>query len=141
MAKEVVGLIKLQIEAGKANPAPPVGPALGQKGVNIMDFCKKFNDKTKGDMGKVIPVVITVYKDKSFDFICKKPPTSFLIKEKLKLKKGAQSPGRVIKATMTRQQVEEVAKEKMEDLNAIDLQAAVKIVAGQARSMGINVKG
>tara|TARA_B100001287_G_C22681528_1_gene530702 strand:+ start:1691 stop:2116 length:426 start_codon:yes stop_codon:yes gene_type:complete len=141
MAKEVVGLIKLQIEAGKANPAPPVGPALGQKGVNIMDFCKKFNDKTKGDMGKVIPVVITVYKDKSFDFICKKPPTSFLIKEKLKLKKGAQSPGRVIKATMTRQQVEEVAKEKMEDLNAIDLEAAVKIVAGQARSMGINVKG
>ena len=141
MAKEVVGLIKLQIEAGKANPAPPVGPALGQKGVNIMDFCKKFNDKTKGDMGKVIPVVISVYKDKSFDFICKKPPTSFLIKEKLKLKKGAQSPGRVIKATMTRQQVEEVAKEKMEDLNAIDLEAAVKIVAGQARSMGINVKG
>lgn len=141
MAKEIVGLIKLQIEAGKANPAPPVGPALGQKGVNIMDFCKKFNDKTKGDMGKVIPVVITVYKDKSFDFICKKPPTSFLIKEKLKLKKGAQSPGRVIKATMTRQQVEEVAKEKMEDLNAIDLEAAVKIVAGQARSMGINVKG
>ena len=141
MAKEVVGLIKLQIEAGKANPAPPVGPALGQKGVNIMDFCKKFNDKTKGDMGKVIPVVITVYKDKSFDFICKKPTTSFLIKEKLKLKKGAQSPGRVIKATMTRQQVEEVAKEKMEDLNAIDLEAAVKIVAGQARSMGINVKG
>jgi large subunit ribosomal protein L11 len=141
MAKEVVGLIKLQIEAGKANPAPPVGPALGQKGVNIMDFCKKFNDKTKGDMGKIIPVVITVYKDKSFDFICKKPPTSFLIKEKLKLKKGAQSPGRVIKATMTRQQVEEVAKEKMEDLNAIDLEAAVKIVAGQARSMGINVKG
>ena len=139
--KEVVGLIKLQIEAGKANPAPPVGPALGQKGVNIMDFCKKFNDKTKGDMGKIIPVVITVYKDKSFDFICKKPPTSFLIKEKLKLKKGAQSPGRVIKATMTRQQVEEVAKEKMEDLNAIDLEAAVKIVAGQARSMGINVKG
>jgi large subunit ribosomal protein L11 len=106
-----------------------------------MDFCKKFNDKTKGDMGKIIPVVITVYKDKSFDFICKKPPTSFLIKEKLKLKKGAQSPGRVIKATMTRQQVEEVAKEKMEDLNAIDLEAAVKIVAGQARSMGINVKG
>ena len=141
MAKEVVGLIKLQIEAGKANPAPPVGPALGQKGVNIMDFCKKFNDKTKGDMGKIIPVVITVYKDKSFDFICKKPPTSFLIKEKLKLKKGAQSPGRVIKATRTRQQVEEVAKEKMEDLNAIDLEAAVKIVAGQARSMGINVKG
>ena len=141
MAKEILGLIKLQIPAGGANPSPPVGPALGQRGIQIMDFCKKFNDKTKGDMGKIIPVVITVYKDKSFDFICKKPPTSFLIKEKLKLKKGAQSPGRVIKATMTRQQVEEVAKEKMEDLNAIDLEAAVKIVAGQARSMGINVKG
>lgn len=140
MAKEVVGLIKLQIEAGKANPAPPVGPALGQKGVNIMDFCKKFNDKTKGDMGKVIPVVITVYKDKSFDFICKKPPTSFLIRQQLKLKKGARTPGRTRIATLSRAQVEAVAKEKMEDLNALDLEAAVKIVAGQARSMGIDVK-
>ena len=140
MAKEVVGLIKLQIEAGKANPAPPVGPALGQKGVNIMDFCKKLNDKTKGDMGKIIPVVITVYKDKSFDFICKKPPTSFLIRQQLKLKKGGRTPGRSRIATLSKTQVEAVAKEKMEDLNALDLEGAIKIVAGQARSMGIDVK-
>lgn len=138
--KEVVGLIKLQIEAGKANPAPPVGPALGQKGVNIMDFCKKFNDKTKADMGKIIPVVISVYKDKSFDFVLKKPPTSFLIRQQLKLKKGGRTPGRSRIATMTRAQVEAVAKEKMEDLNALDLENAIQIVAGQARSMGIDVK-
>ncbi len=138
--KEVVGLIKLQIQAGKANPAPPVGPALGQKGVNIMDFCKSFNDKTKNSMGKLIPVVITVYKDKSFTFILKKPPTSFLIKEKLKLKKGGRTPGRSRIATISKAQVEEIAKEKMEDLNALDLEAAVKIVSGQARSMGIDVK-
>ena len=140
MAKEVVGLIKLQIEAGKANPAPPVGPALGQKGVNIMDFCKRFNEKTKNDMGKIIPVVITVYKDKSFDFVCKKPPTSFLIRQALKLKKGSKTPGRSVVATLTREQVEGIAKEKMEDLNALDLEGAVKVVAGQARSMGITVK-
>ena len=140
MAKEVVGLIKLQIEAGKANPAPPVGPALGQKGVNIMDFCKRFNEKTKNDMGKIIPVVITVYKDKSFDFICKKPPTSFLIRQALKLKKGSKTPGRSRIATLTREQVEGIAKEKMEDLNALNLEGAVKVVAGQARSMGIDVK-
>ncbi len=140
MAKEITGMLKLQIEAGKANPAPPVGPALGQKGVNIMDFCKKFNDKTKDKMGKIIPVVITVYKDKSFDFICKQPPTSFLIRQQLKLKKGARTPGRTRIATLSRAQVEAVAKEKMEDLNALDLEAAVKIVAGQARSMGIDVK-
>ena len=140
MAKEVVGLIKLQIEAGKANPAPPVGPALGQKGVNIMDFCKRFNEKTKNDMGKIIPVVITVYKDKSFDFVCKKPPTSFLIRQALKLKKGSKTPGRSVVATLTREQVEGIAKEKMEDLNALDLEGAVKVVSGQARSMGITVK-
>ena len=140
MAKEVVGLIKLQIEAGKANPAPPVGPALGQKGVNIMDFCKRFNEKTKNDMGKIIPVVITVYKDKSFDFVCKKPPTSFLIRQALKLKKGGKTPGRSRIATITRAQIESIAKEKMEDLNALDLEGAVKIVSGQARSMGIDVK-
>tara|TARA_Y100001937_G_C7063890_1_gene305082 strand:- start:195 stop:671 length:477 start_codon:yes stop_codon:yes gene_type:complete len=140
MAKEITGMLKLQIEAGKANPAPPVGPALGQKGVNIMDFCKKFNDKTKDKMGKIIPVVITVYKDKSFTFITKQPPTSFLIRQQLKLKKGARTPGRTRIATLSRAQVEAVAKEKMEDLNALDLEAAVKIVAGQARSMGIDVK-
>jgi len=140
MAKEIIGSIKLQIDAGKANPAPPVGPALGQKGVNIMDFCKKFNDKTKGDMGKIIPVVITVYSDKSFDFVCKKPPTSFLIKQALKLKSGARAPGRSWIATLSREQIESIAKEKMEDLNALDLEGAIKIVAGQARSMGIEVK-
>ena len=140
MAKEVVGLIKLQIEAGKANPAPPVGPALGQKGVNIMDFCKRFNEKTKNDMGKIIPVVITVFKDKSFDCVCKKPPTSFLIRQALKLKKGGKTPGRSRIATITRAQIESIAKEKMEDLNALDLEGAVKVVAGQARSMGIDVK-
>ena len=140
MAKEIIGSIKLQIDAGKANPAPPVGPALGQKGVNIMDFCKKFNDKTKGDMGKIIPVVITVYSDKSFDFVCKKPPTSFLIKQALKLKSGARAPGRSWIATLSREQIESIAKEKMEDLNALDLESAIKIVAGQARSMGIEVK-
>ena len=140
MAKEITGMLKLQIEAGKANPAPPVGPALGQKGVNIMDFCKKFNDKTKDKMGKIIPVVITVYKDKSFTFICKQPPTSFLIRQQLKLKKGGRMPSRSRIATLSRAQCEAVAKEKMEDLNALDLEAAVKIVAGQARSMGIDVK-
>ena len=140
MAKEITGMLKLQIEAGKANPAPPVGPALGQKGVNIMDFCKKFNDKTKDKMGKIIPVVITVYKDKSFTFICKQPPTSFLIRQQLKLKKGGRMPGRSRIATLSRAQCEAVAKEKMEDLNALDLEAAVKIVAGQARSMGIDVQ-
>lgn len=140
MAKEIIGSIKLQIDAGKANPAPPVGPALGQKGVNIMDFCKKFNDKTKGDMGKIIPVVITVYSDKSFDFVCKKPPTSFLIKQALKLKSGARAPGRSWIAKLSREQIESIAKEKMEDLNALDLESAIKIVAGQARSMGIEVK-
>ena len=140
MAKEIAGMLKLQIEAGKANPAPPVGPALGQKGVNIMDFCKKFNDKTKDKMGKVIPVIITVFKDKSFKFITKQPPTSFLIREKLKLKKGSRTPGRSRIATLTKAQVEDIAKEKMEDLNAHDLEAAVKIVSGQARSMGIDVK-
>ena len=101
MAKEITGMLKLQIEAGKANPAPPVGPALGQKGVNIMDFCKKFNDKTKDKMGKIIPVVITVYKDKSFTFICKQPPTSFLIRQQLKLKKGGRMPGRSRIATLS----------------------------------------
>jgi large subunit ribosomal protein L11 len=140
MAKEIAGMLKLQIEAGKANPAPPVGPALGQKGVNIMDFCKKFNDKTKDKMGKIIPVIITVYKDKSFKFITKQPPTSFLIRQQLKLKKGSRTPGRSRIATLNKAQVEAIAKEKMEDLNAHDLDAAVKIVSGQARSMGIDVK-
>jgi large subunit ribosomal protein L11 len=140
MAKKIKGFLKLQIEAGKATPAPPVGPALGQKGVNIMEFCKQFNDKTKTKMGKLIPVVITVFEDRSFKFITKQPPTSFLIREKLKIKKGSRTPGRARIATLSRAQIEEIAKEKMEDLNALDLEAAVKIIQGQARSMGIDVK-
>ena len=140
MAKEITGMLKLQIEAGKANPAPPVGPALGQKGVNIMDFCKKFNDKTKDKMGKIIPVVITVYKDKKFDFIIKSPPASHFIKEAAKLKGGSQEPGRNIVASITKKQAEEIAKKKMKDLNAHDLDQATKIIMGSARSMGIEVK-
>mgnify|MGYP003328706276 CR=1 FL=1 len=140
MAKKVEAYIKLQVPAGQANPSPPVGPALGQHGVNIMDFCKKFNDKTKGDMGKVIPVIITVYKDKKFDFKIKSPPASFFIREAAKLKSGSQEPGRNIVASITKKQAEEIAKKKMVDLNAHDLEEAVKIIAGSARSMGIEVK-
>ena len=140
MAKEVLGLIKLQIPAGGANPSPPVGPALGQRGLNIMDFCKAFNEKTKGLMGKPVPVVITVYKDKKFDFIIKAPPASYYIKEKLKLKSGSSEPGRNIVKSITKKQLEEIAKEKMTDLNAHDLDQAAKIIAGSARSMGIEVK-
>ena len=138
--KEITGMIKLQIKGGQANPAPPVGPALGQRGVNIMDFCKAFNEKTKSFMGKPVPVVITVYKDKKFDFIIKSPPASHFIKEAAKLKKGSQEPGRNIVASITKQQAEEIAKKKMEDLNAHDLDQAVKIIKGSARSMGIEVK-
>ena len=140
MAKEVLGLIKLQIPAGGANPSPPVGPALGQRGLNIMDFCKAFNEKTKAFMGKPVPVVITVYKDKKFDFIIKSPPASHFIKEAAKLKSGSKEPGRNIVASITKQQAEEIAKNKMKDLNAHDLEQAVKIIKGSARSMGIEVK-
>ena len=141
MAKEVVGLIKLQIEAGKANPAPPAGPALGQKGVNIMDFCKKFNDKTKGDMGKVIPVVITVYKDKSFDFVIKTPPAAVQLLEAARVKKGSGEPNINKVSKVTWDQVKAIAEDKMVDLNAFTVESAMKMVAGTARSMGINVKG
>ena len=140
MAKEILGLIKLQIPAGGANPSPPVGPALGQRGLNIMDFCKAFNDKTKNFMGKPVPVIITVYKDKKFDFVIKSPPASHFIKEAAKLKSGSQEPGRNIVASITKKQAEEIAKKKMEDLNAHDIDEAVKIIAGSARSMGIEVK-
>ena len=140
MAKKIIGFIKLQIPAGKANPAPPVGPALGQHGVNIMEFCKAFNEKTKNFMGKPVPVIITVYKDKKFDFIIKSPPASHFIKEAAKLKGGSQEPGRQIVASITKKQAEEIAKKKMSDLNANDLDQAVKIIAGSARSMGIEVK-
>ena len=138
--KEISGFIKLQIKGGQANPAPPVGPALGQRGVNIMEFCKAFNDKTKSMAGKPVPVEITVYKDKKFDFKIKSPPASFFIKEAVKLKGGSKEPGRNIVATISKKQLEDIANQKMADLNAHDLDEAVKIIAGSARSMGIEVK-
>ena len=140
MAKEISGFIKLQIKGGQANPAPPVGPALGQRGVNIMEFCKAFNDKTKSMAGKPVPVEITVYKDKKFDFKIKSPPASFYIKEAVKLKGGSKEPGRNIVASISKKQLETIAKEKMKDLNAHDTEEAIKIIAGSARSMGIEVK-
>jgi len=140
MAKEIAGYVKLQIKGGQANPAPPVGPALGQRGINIMEFCKAFNEKTKEFMGKPVPVVITVYKDKKFDFIIKTPPASHFIKEAAKIKGGSQEPGRNIVASITKKQAEEIAKKKMKDLNAHDINEATKIIMGSARSMGIEVK-
>ena len=138
--KEISGYVKLQINGGQANPAPPVGPALGQRGINIMEFCKAFNEKTKDFMGKPVPVVITVYKDKKFDFIIKSPPASHFIKEAAKIKGGSQEPGRNIIASITKKQAEEIAKKKMKDLNAHDVNEATKIIMGSARSMGIEVK-
>ena len=140
MAKEITGYVKLQIKGGQANPAPPVGPALGQRGINIMEFCKAFNEKTKAFMGKPVPVVITVYKDKKFDFKIKSPPASYFIKEAVKLKGGSKEPGRNIVASISKKQLESIAKEKMNDLNAHDIEEAIKIIAGSARSMGIEVK-
>ena len=140
MAKEITGYVKLQIKGGQANPAPPVGPALGQRGINIMEFCKAFNEKTKSFMGKPVPVVITVYKDKKFDFVIKSPPASYFIKEAAKLKGGSQEPGRVIVGSITKKQAEKIAQEKMKDLNAHSVEEAVKIISGSARSMGIEVK-
>ena len=139
MAKEITGYLKLQIKGGQANPAPPVGPALGQRGINIMEFCKAFNDKTKDFMGQPVPVVITIYKDKKFDFIIKTPPASHLIKEALKLKSGSKEPGRVSAGTITKDQLKKIAETKMKDLNAFDFDQAIKIIAGSARSMGIQV--
>ena len=140
MKKEIIGYVKLQIKGGQANPAPPVGPALGQRGVNIMEFCKAFNEKTKSFMGKPVPVVITVYKDKKFDFVIKSPPASYFIKEAAKLKGGSQEPGRIIVGSITKKQAEEIAQEKMKDLNAHSVEEAVKIISGSARSMGIEIK-
>ena len=140
MAKEITGYVKLQIKGGQANPAPPVGPALGQRGINIMEFCKSFNEKTKSLMGKPVPVVITVYKDKKFDFVIKSPPASHFIKEAAKLKGGSKEPGRIIVGSITLKQAEKIALDKMKDLNAFDLKEAVKIISGSARSMGIEVK-
>ena len=141
MAKEVAGLIKLQIRGGGANPSPPVGPALGSKGVNIMDFCKQFNARTQDKAGKVIPVVITVYADKSFDFVTKTPPVAVQLLEVAKSKKGSKEPNREKVATVTWDQINTIAGEKMEDLNCFTLESAIKMVAGTARSMGITVKG
>ncbi len=141
MAKEVTGFIKLQIKAGAANPAPPVGPALGSKGLNIMDFCKKFNAATQAQAGKVLPVVITVYSDKSFDFVVKQPPVAISLKEAAKLQKGSGMPNRTKVGSVTWDQIKTIAEGKMPDLNAFTLKSAMKMVAGTARSMGITVTG
>ncbi len=141
MAKKIVATVKLQIPAGNANPAPPVGPALGQQGVNIMEFCKQFNAKTQSQAGLIIPVIITVYADKSFTFITKTPPASVLLKKAAKVEKGSGEPNRVKVGKVTLAQVKEIAQLKMPDLNATTLEAAVKQVAGTARSMGIDVEG
>lgn len=141
MAKEVVAQIKLYVPAGQANPAPPVGPALGQHGVNIMGFCKAFNERTKGREGLILPAVISVYKDKSFDFIVKTPPSAVLIKKAANLAKASGTPGKEKIAQITRKQVEEIAKTKMEDLNTDNLEQAVVTIMGTARSMGVEVVG
>jgi large subunit ribosomal protein L11 len=141
MAKEVAGLIKLQIKGGAANPSPPVGPALGSKGVNIMEFCKQFNARTQEQAGKIIPVIITVYKDKSFDFIIKTPPVAVQLLEATKQKSGSAEPNRKKVATVSWDQVREIAEAKMTDLNCFTIESAMMMVAGTARSMGITVKG
>jgi large subunit ribosomal protein L11 len=142
MAKKVVGLIKLQVPAGKANPSPPIGPALGQRGLNIMEFCKAFNAQTqKMEPGLMLPVVITAYADKSFTFILKSPPASVLIKKAIKLDKGSSKPHTDKVGKLTRKQAEEIAKTKQPDLTAADLDAAVRTIAGSARSMGVEVEG
>ena len=140
MAKEIVGQIKLQIPAGAANPAPPVGPALGQQGVNIMAFCKEFNAATQKQAGDILPVVITVYKDKSFTFITKQPPASSLIKKALNIASGSKEPNKVKVGKLTRKQLGEIAARKMKDLNARDEKAAMKIIAGTARQMGVETE-
>lgn len=142
MAKKIAAYVKLQVPAGKANPAPPIGPALGQQGLNIMEFCKAFNAQTQSvEPGLPLPVVITAYADKSFTFVIKTPPASVLIKKALKIDKGSATPNTEKKGTITRAQLEEIAQTKMKDLNAADLEAAVRMIAGSARSMGVNVEG
>ena len=139
MAKKVMAQVKLQIPGGQATPSPPVGPALGQHGVNIMEFCKAFNARTQNQTGTIIPVVITIYADRSFTFITKTPPAAVLLKQTAKLAKGSTEPGRTVVGSVTRAQVEEIAKLKLEDLNANDIDAAIRIIAGTARSMGLDV--
>lgn len=140
MAKKIVGFIKLQIPAGKANPAPPIGPALGQRGVNIMAFCKEFNAKTQKQAGSILPTIITVFADKSFTFELKSPPASDLLKKAAKVQKGSQTPGSALAGSVTMAQIKEIAATKMKDLNAYTEEAAVKIIEGSARSMGLEVK-
>ncbi len=139
MAKRVIGMIKLQVPAGQANPAPPVGPALGQHGVNIMEFCKAFNSRTQKQQGMIIPAVITVYHDRSFTFITKTPPASILLKKAAGIEKGSSNPSKETEGKVTRSQVKEIAELKMEDLNANDVEGAMKIIEGTARSMGMLV--
>ena len=142
MAKKIVGFVKLQVPAGKANPSPPIGPALGQRGLNIMEFCKQFNAQTQGvEPGLPLPVVITAFADKSFTFIIKTPPSTILIKKAIKIDKGSAKPHNEKVGTITRAQLEEIARTKMKDLTAADLDAAVRTIAGSARSMGVNVEG
>lgn len=139
MAKKIIASVKLQVNGGQANPSPPIGPALGQHGVNIAEFCKSFNAKTQDQIGTIIPVVITIYADRSFSFITKTPPASVLLKQAAKIAKGSGEPNREMVGEVTRKQVEEIAKVKFEDLNAYDLESAVKIIEGTARSMGITI--
>ena len=141
MAKEVAAFIKLQIKGGAANPSPPVGPALGSKGVNIMDFCKQFNARTQDKAGKVLPVIITVYSDKSFDFVVKQQPVAIQLKEAAKVQKGSAQPNRDKVGQVTWEQIRDIAKDKMSDMNCFTLESAMRMVAGTARSMGINVVG
>ena len=141
MAKEIAGFIKLQIKGGAANPSPPVGPALGSKGVNIMDFCKQFNARTQEKAGKILPVIITVYNDKSFSFVVKQPPVAVLIKDAAKISTASAEPNRKKVASLTWDQVREIAKEKMPDLNAFTEKSAMSMVAGTARSMGVTITG
>lgn len=141
MAKEISGYLKLQIRGGSANPSPPVGPALGSKGLNIMEFCKQFNARTQDKMGQVLPVVITIFSDKSFEFVIKTPPAAVLLKEAAKLKKGSAEPNRAKVGSVTWDQVRTIAETKMPDLNAMKIESAMKMVAGTARSMGLRVSG
>lgn len=139
MAKKVIGVVKLQVSAGQANPSPPVGPALGQHGVNIMEFCKAFNSKTQGQEGMIIPVVITIYADRSFSFVTKTPPAAVLLKRAAKIAKGSGEPNREKVGRVTKNQITEIAKIKFPDLNALDMEGAIRIIEGTARSMGIEI--